>query len=364
MSNDTEEIVNLTKDMVEFQSTKDNKEAIRKNIEYIKNYFGSKEFDITTHSYEDMPSLVITFADNPDDPSLMVHGHIDVVEAKKELFKVREEDEKIYGRGTGDMKAGVACLMKAMENMKEDKPDIGLMIVSDEEIGGFKGAKKLFEEHYNPDFAISAEPNNLDGYMDIITNQKGILQLKIETEGKTAHGSRPWKGENAAEKLWEKYQEEIKPLFKDTDNGNKWETTCNLGKFNSGESTNKVPGKAEAYLDIRTTSSYPNREVIKDIENISGISVEVILDEPMLNTSRKNNHVNELQKTAKEIFKNCKLGRKEPGSDMRHLTRQNIPAVVFGPEGYNSHGPKEHSVTRSFEDYAMTIEKFAKTSFD
>ena len=357
-----EEVVDLTTKMMRFQSTNDNEGAIKENLEFIKDYFSDSGFNIKEYSFEETHSIVITYSGNSNDPKLMLHGHIDVVEGEEELFEPRVKNSKIFGRGSADMKAGVACLMKIMNDLKDQSPDIGLMIVSDEEVGGFNGAKKLFEEECSPKFAISAEPNNIEGYMDIITHQKGILQIKIEAEGKTAHGSRPWNGENAAEKLWNKYQNEVQTLFESND-GSKWTTTLNLGKFESGNSTNKVPGEAEAYLDVRTSTEYPNSEVREDIENISDIETEFILDEPGLETSNDNRFVLALKSSAEEVYGSCELARKEPGSDMRHLTRQNIPAVVYGPEGYKPHGPGEYAVIESFEDYISALKNFAKNNF-
>lgn len=359
MNNKKDEILELTERLVEFKSTNDNKEEIEACLKFIEKYFSGPEFSIERHSYEDIPSLVITFGEK--DPELMLHGHIDVIEASDELFDPERRDGKVYGRGTADMKAGVAALMQLMKDLKDEQPSIGLMIVSDEEKGGFKGGKKLFEK-YSPEFAISAEPNNIEGYLDIITEQKGVLRLKISTEGLTAHGSRPWNGENAVENFMQKWLE-VRELFSDHEDGEKWVTTVNLGKIRGGESTNKVPGKCEAWLDIRTAKEYPNSEVIEDIKDIKDLSVEVLSDEAMLSTDKDNKKVRSLEASAEKFEEECNVSRKEPASDMRHASREGVPAVVFGPEGYKAHAPDEYAVIDSLGDYYSIMMDFIEENY-
>lgn len=360
MGDKQEEILELTEKLVGFKSTNDNLEEINNCLNFIEEYFSGPEFEIFRHEKNDIPSMVVTFGEK--NPELMLHGHIDVIEAPDEMFQTERKDGKLYGRGTGDMKAGVAALMQIMKDLKDEQPSIGLMIVSDEERGGFNGAGYLFSEKYSPEFAISAEPNNIDGYLDIITDQKGILQLKISTEGFSAHGSRPWNGENAMEKFMEKWPE-IKDLFEDHGDGNNWVTTVNLGKVRAGESTNKVPEKAEAWLDIRTAREYPNDEVLEDIRDIEGLEVEESLNESMFSTDSENEKVQALKNSAEKFEDECKVSRKEPGSDMRFLTENGIPAVVFGPEGYNAHAPDEYAVIDSLGDYYEIMMDFIEENY-
>ena len=361
MADKQQEILELTEDLVKFKSTNDDLEEINRCLNFIEEYFSGPEFEVERYENDEIPSMVVTFGD--ENPELMLHGHIDVIEAPDEMFETERKNGKLYGRGTGDMKAGVAALMQVMKDMKDEQPSVGLMLVSDEERGGFNGAGYLFGEKYSPEFAISAEPNNIDGYLDIIADQKGILQVKVSTKGLSAHGSRPWNGENAAEKFMDKWPE-IKELFSDHENGENWVTTVNLGKIEAGESTNKVPEKVEAWLDIRTAQEYPNDEVLKDIRSIEGLEVEdVKLDESMLSTDHGNDKVQALKSSAEKFEEECHVSRKEPGSDMRFLTEHGIPAVVFGPEGYNAHAPDEYAVIDSLGDYYSITMDFIERNY-
>lgn len=351
-------ILELTEQLCSFKTTKGRLRGIENCLDFIEEYFSDSCLEVERYEKEGTPSLVITYNGNPD-PEVMLHGHIDVVEGPEEIFEPEIRDGKIFGRGTADMKSGVAALMKLMKDKKSEQPDIGLMIVTDEEVGGFNGAKYLVENSfYSPEFVISAEPNNTGGYLKIISKQKGVIRAEISAEGKNAHGSRPWNGENAAEKLWEKYFELKKNFSTDKE---EWDTTVNLGRFDSGEAVNVVPGKAEAQLDIRYTKSYPPEEVEKDLENIEGLSYSIKSVDPMLDTDSENDYVQVLKEASESVTGDeVDITRKEPASDVRHFSEHGIPGVVFGPEGYNVHEDREYAVIDSFDDYYRCLTEFIR----
>ena len=126
------------------------------------------------------------------DHTVVLNGHIDVIEAEEKQFQPYIKDGKMYGRGAVDMKAGVAAFMVAAAQLKDRDltTRVMLQIVPDEEIGGINGTKYLTENGYLGDFIICGEPTN----MGIAIQSKGVLQLDITVQGKSAHGSRPWEG--------------------------------------------------------------------------------------------------------------------------------------------------------------------------
>jgi len=345
-----EEILKLTEDLVRFKTVKGNSEEFEKAFEYIQSYFEGSQLEVFEHEFSGFKTMIFA---TEEDPEVLLHGHIDVVAADESMFNPTIKYGKIYGRGTADMKSGVASLMTVLKNTSHSS--VGLMIVSDEEIGGFNGAKPLSEE-YSPNFVISAEPNNTDKYMEIITEQKGVIRAEIMAEGENAHGSRPWNGENAAEKLWEKYVE-LKQNF--CNEPTEWETTVNLGNFTSEGAANVVPDKASAQLDIRYTNNYGPEEIEEDMKKIKGLKYNLNAVDPMLHTDSDNHYVQKLIQASQEIINdNVVVGRKEPASDVRHFSEKNIPGVVFGPEGYHVHEDGEYAVINSFEDYYHSINQF------
>ena len=351
---DTEE---LARKLVEFKTTEDKPEEIRECLEFIENQFPENRFRVQQFERKGVPSLVISYGET-EDPEVLLHGHIDVVGAEKQMFSPEKKNGKLFGRGTADMKSGIACMMRVMKDLEPQEPDIMLAITSDEEKGGFNGAGYLAEkEGLEPNFVISAEPDDSGNFPSIVTEQKGVLQLKVAVEGKSAHGAKPEKGENAAEKLMEKY-DRIKQLF-EQEGG--FSTTVSLGRFEAGDSVNKVPESAKMELDIRYTDQYAPKQILEDLREIGDIEIQVMAEAPMMRTEEGNKYVRQLKESL-SMAKDGPVTRRESfASDMRFFTDKGIPAVCFGPEGYGLHGKDEHVVVESMEKYQKILKRFITT---
>jgi succinyl-diaminopimelate desuccinylase len=348
----------LTEKLVKYQTTAENKEETEKALDFIEELFEDEKFEKQRFKDEGEESLLISFNKGLK-PEVLLHGHIDVVEAEKDQFQPYKEDGKLYGRGTADMKSGLACFIHVMKKYaeKDMNPDIALLITSDEERGGFNGTGHLVEKGLEPEFAISAEPDDSGSFPSIVNKQKGVLQLKIEAEGKSAHGSKPEKGENAAEKLMQKYRE-IKNLFSEGE----YVTTVNLGRFESGEVVNQVPSHAEMHLDVRYSSEYSADDVLNDIRAIDGLNVEVTARAPMLETDAEDKYVERLKSSIEKSGNEPVLRRENFASDMRFFTEKDVPAVCFGPEGYDLHGENEHVELESLSEYCEILKNFLETT--
>ena len=133
--------------------------------------------------------------------SLMLNGHTDTVSAENmatDPFRPWTEDGKLYGRGTLDMKAGVAAQIMAVQTLLEAKielkGDVILTLVADEEYASM-GTEAIVNE-YRADAAIICEPTDLE----IVIAHKGFAWIKIEIFGHAAHGSLPHRGIDAIAK--------------------------------------------------------------------------------------------------------------------------------------------------------------------
>jgi succinyl-diaminopimelate desuccinylase len=143
-------------------------------------------------------------------PLVHFNGHIDVVPAgagwTREPFAARIENGKVYGRGSSDMKCGLAAAIYAAEALRRaDIPLPGSLEVSatvDEESGGFAGVKYLAQAGLltsrTIDYVIIPEPF---GASRICIGHRGLYWFRIISHGKTAHGSMPYLGINAIENM-------------------------------------------------------------------------------------------------------------------------------------------------------------------
>ncbi len=349
----------ITEELIEYRTVTGELDEIERGLEFIKNFFGS-EFAVKTFESEGVKSLLISY-EKTEENHILLHGHLDVVEAEEQLFTSRTEEERIYGRGAADMKSGLACLMKILKEKKSE--GLALLITSDEEKGGFNGTGYVIEEmDLDPELVISAEPDHSGGFPSIVNRQKGVLQIKASVNGNSAHASKPEKGENAAEKLMNIYREQIKPLF---DHEKKFSTTVNLGKIEAGDVVNRVPNKAEINLDIRYSNQYSKEEVLEDLGNIQDLEIEITAEAPMMETSKDEKIIQELTQSVEEVTEDEPEFRSEAfASDMRFFTEKNIPAICFGPEGYNIHGKKEHVVLESLDLYCEILKNFLESELN
>lgn len=349
----------ITEELIEYRTVTGNHNEVDKGLNFIRKFFDT-EFKIREFEREGVKSLLISHQ-KTDDVEVLLHGHIDVVEAENQLFNSRTEEGRIYGRGAADMKSGLACLMKTLK--EEKREGLALLVTSDEEKGGFNGTGYVVEEPgLEPELVISAEPDDSGNFPSIVNIQKGVLHVKASVSGKSAHASKPEKGENAAEKLIQLYLEEIRPLF---DRSQEFPTTVNLGKIMSGDVVNRVPNSAEMQLDIRYSNQYPKGEVLKDLRNIRGLEIELIAEAPMMKTSEENKMVQELAKSVESTSDNRPEFRSEAfASDMRFFTEKGIPAVCFGPEGYNLHNREEYVEIESTKTYCEILKNFLESTLD
>lgn len=362
------ELVELTSNLVRFESTKENKSEIKKCLEYVKKYFSSQDFVIQEFSNEGFDSIIIFYKGNETNktPKILLNGHIDVVEGEKSQFNPEIIGDKLLGRGSVDMKAGVAGFMKLMKDFSEEKPDMALMIVTDEEIGGQNCSGYLAKLGYSGEIVVASEPNKSKdaAHLDVLIKHKGVIWLKIFAKGKATHASLPWTGENAIEKLIEAYPK-IKNLFDETTPENRWVPTLNIGKINGGNSSNVVPDYAEMFLDIRYTENFNSDEFIQKIKTFGDIEIDVLENDPLLINDCDNKNIVLLKECVEKITNNeCLLNTFHGATDMRFFSNKENAAIVFGPYGENYHGKNEYVSIKSLELFYDSMKEFIKKVFN
>jgi len=156
-------------------------------------------------------------------PTLHFNGHIDVVPAgagwTRDPFSAELEDGRIYGRGVTDQKAGIAASLFAVEAIRRAGIRVAGSIEQsatvDEESGGFAGVAYLAEHgHIRPDlvdYVIITEPLDYDR---ICLGHRGVYWFEILMHGRIAHGSMPFLGASAIDRmarLIERIERELKP---------------------------------------------------------------------------------------------------------------------------------------------------------
>lgn len=199
---DADELKALVRDLVEIPS--ENPPGSEGPVaEFIEGRLSASTvgFDVTVDSVEGERANVIARAGDPDEGALLLTGHVDVVPAdpddwRGDPYELREEDGRLVGRGTSDMKGALAAKILAAEAYFEGggTGEVILGFVVGEENGGI-GSKHLVESGIDADGAIIGEPTD----MTVAVAEKGVARFTITTYGENAHSGSPQSGIDAVD---------------------------------------------------------------------------------------------------------------------------------------------------------------------
>ncbi|MFH0712663.1 MAG: M20/M25/M40 family metallo-hydrolase [Candidatus Jorgensenbacteria bacterium] len=301
-------------------------------------------------------ALIFNAKKRPRKFKIILTGHLDVIPGKKNQYVPKVERDKLYGVGSMDMKANTACLIATFKEVagKVSYP-LGLQLVTDEEIGGFNGAKYQIEKGVRAEFVVAGEPTNFD----IVRKIKGVLQVKIRAKGKSSHGAYPWEGNNAIWKINE-FLNILRKKYPVPDH-EVWATTVSVNGIDTTNKTlNKIPDDCTVWLDIRFIPEEA-KSIKKSIQQLlpKGFTFDVIIDEPSLVTDEKNKFVKLLKKvTQRTVHKNIQLRGAHGSSDVRHFARVNCPGIEFGPVGGGIGSDHEWVSVSGLEKYQRVLKDF------
>lgn len=287
---------------------------------------------------------------------VILNAHLDVVPAKDELFKPYVKDGKLYGRGAYDMKAAAIVEMLVFKELADTLSyPLGLQLVTDEEVGGFKGTKYQVDQGVRADFVIVGEPTNLA----IGHKAKGILWLKVVFKGESAHGAYLWQGKSAVWEM-ERFLADLKKVYP-VPNEEVWQTTVNVASVTTENTAfNKVPDKCEVKLDVRFVPEDKDYVVNKIKTLLSDTAeMEVIIHESSQYTEQDNDYLVGLQNACAEVTgKPCDVIARHGGSDLRFFDAVGCKGVEFGPVGYGHHTDEEWVDVESLVQYYEVLRKF------
>src|SRR5215469_1758632 len=210
-----DEIVALARDLIRFPTVNPPGEAYRPCAEFFGERLKRRGFDVTYVRAEGAPgdndkypriNVVGRRQGSRPGPCVHFNGHLDVVQTGAgwtvDPFEGRVRDGKLYGRGTCDMKGGIAAAVVAVEALIDSGADLpGALEISgtvDEESGGYGGVAYLAERGWfskpRVDHVIIPEPLSVDR---VCIGHRGVWWAEIETHGRIAHGSMPFLGDSA-----------------------------------------------------------------------------------------------------------------------------------------------------------------------
>src|SRR3954447_21141652 len=290
----SDELVALASRLVAYETS--SPEAVLEAAGFIKGWLDSRGIAVGSNDVRGLPVLKAEVG--PEDaPTVVLHGHIDVVPGQAGQFEPRVEGDRLYGRGAYDMKGGLAAMLLVTAAMRDqDEVRVRLGIVGDEESEEEveRGSDHLVDSGFLGDFAITGEPTDLH----IGVEAKGVLALRVTVEGTAAHGATPWLGENAVLRAIDVFRSIESLPFARHSSELFDRPSINLGRIWGGDALNKVPDRCVIDVDIRYLPDQDPAAILAEVQALPRASAAQLLTRPPATVDRDSVFVRALRDAA------------------------------------------------------------------
>ena len=337
-----EDVISMTRKLISFNTV--NPEGNEQDIAiFIGKLLSENGFVVNYHRLaKNRLTLIAEKGLSSFCPPIVLTGHLDTVplgakQWSEDPFSGIIKDGKIFGRGSGDMKGGVAAMIvAALQVFKISDPQGGVRLIftAGEELGCC-GAVQLAESGYNLGKASAIIVGEPTSNVPAI-GHKGAIYLKVSASGKTAHSSMPELGENAIYKVARAITKiENFRFHADLDDLHGF-PTINVGLINGGKNLNSVPDYAEFTVDIRSTSKVSHSEILKRLSLELGeeVAIEKLVDLMPVSSSESAPFV-------QLVYAVCRIGPDKTvrqkslpyltdGAVLQQLY-DGVPTVILGP---------------------------------
>jgi succinyl-diaminopimelate desuccinylase len=332
-------------------------EGVKLAAGFIKGWLESLDLPVMERSVRGLPVLTAEVGPQDAAATVMFHGHIDVVPAHGDQFEPRLDGDRLFGRGTYDMKGALAAMMLALDDLRNQPAvRVRLAVVPDEESEeeDERGSHLLVKEGLGGDFVITGEPTD----MYIGVQSKGILAMRLEVSGTAAHGARPWLGDNAVKAIDVFRSIESLPFSRQSSELFD-RPSINLGRILGGDALNKVPDTCLIDVDIRYLPNQTPDEIIEQVRGLEDTKIVSMFWRAPATVDRDSPFVHALAEAVSTHHEAEALSVGRDGaSEAVVFLEAGVPAVEFGPAGAGHHGPEEWVSLESLASYRQTLVDF------
>lgn len=327
--------------------------------EFIADYLEKSHLEVKFQktSKSDRPNVIGILRGSGGGRTLMLNGHMDTVgvAGMTDPFKARLEDERLYGRGSFDMKGGLSSMLLAARMIEQNGPefrgDLITTSVVDEEYASI-GTEEVAKE-YRADGAIVLEASDLK----LGVAHKGFAWIDVETFGKVAHGSMPDLGIDAILSMGE-FLTRVGTLERNLRRSRQHPLlgpgSIHASLIQGGRELSTYPDRCLLQLERRTipgeTKETVTREMQEIIDDLHASEGEKFMAESKITLFRdpweadQNSQVVQSLKKSIQTLSGHESGvTADPGwMDSAILHSVGIPCVIFGPGGFDAHGLGEY----------------------
>jgi succinyl-diaminopimelate desuccinylase len=345
----------LTERLISYDTSKP--EGIEKAAGFIKGWLEARDIPVEEFETRDLPVLACALGAERG-PTLVFHGHLDVVPGHEEQFSPRVDGDRLYGRGAYDMKGGLAAMMVAVQELQSQRDvRVVFVVVPDEESEeeAERATDFLIDNGYGGDFAITGEPTDLH----IGVQAKGVLAMRLEVSGTSAHGATPWLGDNAVLKALDAFRS-IESLPFARESSDLFDRpSINLGRIVGGDAHNKVPDFCVIDVEIRYLPAQDAEEILAQVSELADVRVVKHFWRAPVIVDRNDPFVRVLTEAVSGFLDTeaISVGR-DGASDVICFLNAGVPAVEFGPVGAGHHGPGEWVSISSLAVYRQALVDF------
>jgi acetylornithine deacetylase/succinyl-diaminopimelate desuccinylase-like protein len=351
----------LLRKLVAIPSTPNDRAANNKVLDIVEKFASERGMYIERFEQNDIRTVIATTKRHAKRPLVLLNAHSDVVPGPVEMFDLQLKEGKFIGRGVMDMKHAIAAYLTVVDRLKDEinDYDFGLMINSDEEVGGENGAKPLVEKHgYGAEVVIVPDGGN---HWELEHFAKGVYWIKLEASGVEAHASRPWEGESAIHRLLGALKD-IRQLV--VEHPKPEDTLLSVGTIEGGKTANQLAAYASAMIDVRTGSVEDHQRILTDIETICrqhDITMSVAGSGSPIVTDPKAPYIKEFVEIVEQV-----TGRSYPTrydfavTDGRFFNAAGVPTIVINPECDAIHTPQEWLSQKSFAQFCDVLEQYVR----
>lgn len=339
-------------------------------LDFIENYL--PDFKAIRIDIEDVKNLFI-YKKFGDGEHLCFAGHVDVVPAGNNWdtnpYEAVEKDGFIYGRGTQDMKSGVAAFTQAVKEATTFKGTLSLLLTSDEEgeatYGTIKVLEYLKEHKMLPDAVVVAEPTCEDDFGDSIkVGRRGSINGYLTLKGKQGHAAYPEKAINPIHKL-SKVLGNMAGV--NIDNGDEFFSPSKfvVTDIRSGmQVTNVTPNELKMMFNVRNTTLTTQTEVREFVaSHLKGLEYELKLTQGSypFQTDTETKVVKTIGRAIEKVT-GIKPKHSTAGgtSDARFVAQFGINVIEFGVKNDTIHSINERTTVKEVQD----LHKVFKTLID
>jgi succinyl-diaminopimelate desuccinylase len=338
----TADAVSLTRDLVRFETVNPPGRE-RDCARYAGRLLEEWGYRVEYHEYAEGRTSVIARAGGSDArPPLCMTGHLDVVPLgsrawTRDPFGGETDGDRLYGRGTSDMKAGVAAILlaaRAFGRKLEGTPGIVIVLTAAEE-GGCIGSQHLAALPALMGRAgaiVVGEPTS--NYP--LVGHKGSVKFYCAFRGVSAHGSMPQLGVNAVYKAAHAVAKLEGFDFAVPAHPVMGEPTLNVGTFEGGSGVNLVPDAARIGVDIRTVPGMDHGALLARLKALMGedAEVDVFSNLPAVWTEPEQDWVRRVFEICAPALGEAPAPRTAPYmTDAANLLKvyRGAPTIVLGP---------------------------------